>query len=75
MKPDDDYRLKITLDNGEIWIRGNKPGLEYLSKVSAQIIGKTDPSGHIHIMPELGNATIGSKKARIEYSDDPNDYK
>lgn len=59
--------LKITVEDGEIWIRGNKEGLEYLSDCCVRIIGKHDPSGHFHFMPEMGNLAKGSIKTRIEF--------
>lgn len=74
MSADETFRLKVTREDGEIWIRGNRKGLEYLSQASAKIIGKTDPSGHIHISPVMNNSAPGSEAVRLEYSDDPKDY-
>jgi hypothetical protein len=64
-------RLKITCDKDEIWIRGNDEGLQYLSQCCTRIIGKKDPSGHIHLMPEMNNLMNGSMKTVIEYTEDP----
>jgi hypothetical protein len=71
------WKLKVTYDkkNKEIWIRGDKKGLEFLSDCCLGIIGKTDPSGHIHLMPEMNNLLEGSIETRWEYSDYPEDYK
>ena len=74
MTTHDDFMLKITREGDGIWIRGNRKGLEYLSDIARRIIGKTDPSGHEHIYPRMGNASDGSEKVRLEFSDDPEDY-
>ena len=67
-------RLKITRHNNEIQILGNKEGLEYLSKICLSVIGKTDPSGHWHFMPEMNNVSPGSEPTVIAFSDDEDDY-
>jgi hypothetical protein len=64
-------KLKITYDNGEIWIRGNDQGLQYLADCCTRIIGKTDPSGHWHLMPEMNNLIEGSERTLIEYMENP----
>jgi hypothetical protein len=64
-------RLKITYDNHEIWIRGDKEGLQSLADCCTRIIGKKDPSGHIHLMPEMNNLMEGSVKTVIEYMENP----
>ena len=74
MESEPDFKLKITKDKGEIWIRGNKKGLEYLSEICLRVIGKTDPSGHFHITPEMGNASAGSEPALLEFSEKDEHY-
>jgi hypothetical protein len=64
-------RLKITIDKDELWIRGDKAGLQYLADCCTKIIGKKDPSGHFHLMPEMNNLMAGSLKTVIEYMEDP----
>ncbi len=64
-------RLKITYDKGEIWIRGDKEGLQYLADCCTRIIGKKDPSGHFHLMPDMNNLMEGSAKTVIEYMEHP----
>lgn len=69
-------KLKITYeaDEGEIWIRGNKAGLEFLASCCLSIIGKTDPAGHIHLQWQMNNLSEGSTETRLEFSDDQKDY-
>jgi len=66
-----EIKLKITYnkENKEILIKGNKDGLEFLSDCCLRIIGKSDPSGHIHLMPEMNNLIKGSINVIIEYTD------
>ena len=64
-------RLKITYDNREIRIRGDKEGLQYLADCCTRIIGKKDLSGHFHLMPEMNNLMEGSVKTLIEYMENP----
>ena len=64
-------RLKITYDNHEIWIRGDKEGLQYLADCCTRIIGNKDPSGHFHLMPEMNNLMEGSVKTVIGYMENP----
>ena len=70
------WKLKITADRetGEIWIRGNKAGLEFLANCCLRIIGKTDPSGHILLEWQMCNLLEGSTETRLEYSDSEEDY-
>ncbi len=63
--------LKITYDKNEIWIRGDKQGLQYLADCCMRIIGKKDPSAHFHLMPGMNNLMVGSVKTVIEYMEDP----
>ncbi len=63
--------LKITYDKNEIRIRGDKQGLQYLADCCTRIIGKKDPAGHFHLMPEMNNLMEGSVKTVIEYMEDP----
>lgn len=67
--------LKISKQGDEISILGNKEGLEYLSSICLAIIGKTDPSGHWHIMPEMNNASAGSLPTVVSFSDNEADYR
>lgn len=60
-------QLKITFDNGEIWIRGDKEGLLYLADCCTRVIGKKDPSGHFHLLPEMNNLLEGSTKIRLGF--------
>jgi ribosomal protein S27AE len=71
-----EWKLKITYDDKkkEIWIKGNKNGLEFLASCCLSIIGKIDPSGHIHLQWQMNNLMEGSVETRLEYSDDPEDY-
>jgi hypothetical protein len=64
-------RLKITIDKDELWIRGDKAGLQYLADCCTRIIGKKDPSGHFHLEPEMNNLMDGSLKTVIEYMENP----
>jgi hypothetical protein len=64
-------RLKITYDNNEIRIAGDKKGLQYLADCCTRIIGKKDPSAHFHLMPEMNNLMECSVKTVIEYMEDP----
>lgn len=64
-------KLKITYDHNEIWIRGDKNGLQYLADCCTRIIGKKDPSGHFHLEPEMNNLMEGSIKTVIEYMENP----
>jgi hypothetical protein len=64
------FKLNVTTDDNEIIIRGNKAGLSFLSEACAKVIGKTDASGHIHVSPEMGNASELSKPLRIEFIKD-----
>ena len=73
--PTPGFKLKITKEKEEIWIRGNQAGLEYLSGVCRAMIGKTDPAGHFHIWSEMGNASPGSERTLLEFSDNEEDYK
>jgi hypothetical protein len=72
-----DAKLKITYDkaNQEIWIRGDKRGLEFLADCCNRVIGKTNPSGHIHLQWQMNNLEKGSVSTRLEYSDTIEDYK
>ena len=76
-KSEEPRRLKITLDkeSGEIWIRGNKAGLEYLASGCLKIIGKTDPSGHILLQWQMNNLLEGSTETRLEFTDDEEDFR
>ncbi|MEW6026591.1 MAG: hypothetical protein AB1599_04790 [Planctomycetota bacterium] len=71
------YKLKIVLDkkSNEIVIMGNKNGLEYLANCCTRIIGKTDPSGHMHFMEGFENLAPDSIPAVVCYSDNDDDYK
>ena len=71
------WKLKITIEpkEDEIWIRGNKGGLEYLASCCLSVIGKTDPSGHILLQWQMNNLLEESKETRLEFSDDEEDYK
>ena len=64
-------RLKITYDHAEIWIRGDKNGLQYLADFCTRITGKKDPSGHFHLQPEMNNLMEGSINTIIEYMESP----
>lgn len=69
-------KLKITIDKEtkEVWIKGDKSGLEYLADCCLRIIGKKDPSGHILLQWQMNTLMEGSVESRLEYSDDPEDY-
>ncbi len=62
-----DFQLSITKPEDEVVIQGNRAGLEFLADVCRKVIGKPDPSGHIHIRPEMGNASSGSIPIKIEF--------
>jgi len=64
-----DFQLSITKPEDEVIIQGNRAGLEFLADVCRKVIGKTDPSGHIHISPEMGNTSPGSIPIRIEFTE------
>ncbi len=64
-------KLKITFEKGEVRIQGDKEGLEYLADCCRRIIGKTDPSGHWHLSPEMDNLLNGSLPTSIEYAEEP----
>ncbi|MFA5144012.1 MAG: hypothetical protein WC522_07615 [Candidatus Omnitrophota bacterium] len=71
------WKLKITYNedkSGEIWIRGNKSGLEFLASCCLAIIGKNDPSGHIHLQWQMNNLLPGSTETLLEYSDYAENY-
>ncbi len=72
-----DYKLKIVLDKktNEIVIMGDKRGLEYVSECCLNVIGKEDPSGHYHLMPQFENVTANSIPTVLIYSDNADDYK
>lgn len=61
--------LRVSTENGEVRVRGNDKGLTYLGDICRQIIGKTDPSGHIHIDPKMGNASEGSQPMIVEFTE------
>jgi hypothetical protein len=67
-----DFELNVTTEDDEVVIRGNRAGLSFLSEACAKVIGKTDPSGHIHISPAMGNASESSKPLRIEFTEEDN---
>jgi len=71
------WKLKITYNEkeGDILITGNKIGLEFLASCCLRIIGKNDPSGHIHLQWQMNNLIDGSTETVLEYSDHPDDYK
>ena len=68
-------RLKITLEDGEVVIRGDKGGLEYVANVCQRVIGKHDPSGHVHLEWHMNNLCEGSVPAVVQYTDDDEDDK
>lgn len=65
----DGLLLRVSVEHGEIRVRGNAKGLTYLSKACLAIIGKTDSSGHYHIDPSMGNASEGSHPMIVEFTD------
>ena len=71
------WRLKILYNKkeGEICIRGNKSGLEFLASCCLHIIGKNDPSGHIHLQWQMNNLEEGSTETVLVFSEEPEDYK
>ena len=70
------WKLKIAYDKTEdkILILGNAKGLEFLAGACLAIIGKTDPSGHIHLEWQMGNLLEGSTQTLLEFSSDDADY-
>ena len=71
------WKLKVSYDDKEkeLWVRGNKEGLEFLANCCLGVIGKTDPSGHIHLEWQMNNLMEGSVPIRLEFSENPEDYK
>jgi len=71
-----EMKLKITYNEKkkEVCIIGNKYGLEYLANCCLSVIGKTDPAGHFHLMPQMNNLSKGSLNTIIEYSKHPREY-
>lgn len=68
-------RLEVTMSSeDEVWIRGDKAGLEYLADWCHRIIGKSDPSGHIHFQWQMNNLLEGSLAIRLEFFDDDEDF-
>jgi len=70
------WKLKISYNeaDSDISIVGNKDGLEFLASCCLHIIGKTDPSGHVHLQWQMNNLLEGSTETLLEYSDDPKNY-
>ena len=57
-----------------ILIVGDKAGLEFLASRCLAIIGRTGPSGHIHLEWQMNNLIEGSIKTILEYCESPEDY-
>ena len=70
------WKLKITYDSTEqeITILGNAQGLRFLAEACLAVIGKHDPSGHIHLQWQMNNLLEGSTSTRVEFSDTEEDY-
>lgn len=66
-----DYFLSITLEGGELRIRGNGAGLEHLSHCCLRLIGKTHlpACGHIHLMSQMNLLSEGSIPTIIEFTE------
>ncbi len=66
------WKLSATYDQkaGEIAIRGNRQGLEFLASVCLAVIGKHDPGGHVHLEWQMNNLLPGSVRTVIEFSDE-----
>ncbi|MDD5518961.1 MAG: hypothetical protein PHV98_06395 [Candidatus Omnitrophica bacterium] len=75
--PKKNKKLKISYnkEDGKILIIGNKEGLEYLATCCLSVIGKNDPSGHVHLQWQMSNVEKSSVETTLEYSDDSEDYK
>jgi len=73
---EDGWKLKVTFDPKEqrVTILGNAKGLEFFAGCCLAVIGKTDPSGHIHLEWQMNNLVQGSTPTLVEFSDDEEDY-
>ena len=76
-EPKSGWRLKTQYDSStkEITILGNVEGLEFLASSCLAVIGKADPSGHVHLQWQMNNLLPGSTSIRLEFSNDPADYR
>jgi len=54
------HRLQVTIDDGEVVIRGDRAGLELLASRCLGVIGKHDPGGHQHFQWQDGTLLEGS---------------
>ena len=70
------WKLKITYDDKkkEVTILGNAEGLEFLAGACLSIIGKTDPSGHIHLEWQMNTLLEGSVQTILEFSNNDQHY-
>jgi len=71
------WLLKIIYNpkDDRILLLGDKAGLEFLSNCCLSVIGKHDPSGHIHLEWQNNNLVEGSTETILEFSNDPDNYK
>jgi hypothetical protein len=67
-------RLKISWNNDELWIRGDKEGLKFLADCCTRIIGHRDPGGHILLQWQMNNLIAGSLETRLEFTEDDEDF-
>jgi hypothetical protein len=68
------HRLQVTIDDGEVIVRGDKAGLELLAHRCLGVIGKHDPGGHQHFEWQDGTLLEGSVAMVVEYADGDEDF-
>jgi len=63
-------KIKISSENGEIVIEGNRDGLRHLSEICQRLSNLSEaetntPANHYHLSSEMNNAEEGSLPAVI----------
>jgi hypothetical protein len=68
-------KIKMSYENGEIVIEGNRDGLRHLSEICQRLSNLSDaeantPVNHYHISEDMNNAEQGSLPAVIIYNNE-----
>ena len=68
------HRLKVSIEDEEVVVRGDRAGLEMLSQACLSVIGKYNPGGHEHFEWQNDRLLGGSVPLLVVYSDADEDF-